>query len=249
MHVCKNCGHNFEKNYCNACGQKIAHRLDVGHVWHEVFHVFTHTDKGILAFIPKIVMKPGIVALDYVEGRRKLHFNIFQYLVLVVGLVTFLMSKTDYMDSVFQSMRGDSVGNGRAAMFAKKANEFTQRYFNFISFAFIPVYAFFTWLFFKKRGYNYAEAVVLQTCLQGQSNTLTLFVFLPVIYLLPGNLHGTISIFSSLIMLIGQALGYRHFFKVTWLKAVIASLIVYAGFTIVMVIVTALAGLSFALST
>jgi len=41
QHSCKNCENLFEGRFCNVCGQKTAHRLDVSHIWHEVIHLFT----------------------------------------------------------------------------------------------------------------------------------------------------------------------------------------------------------------
>lgn len=240
VHTCKNCGQDFEKQYCNACGQKAAHRLDVKHVLHEVFHVFTHTDKGILSFIPKILIQPGIVALDYVEGKRRRYFNIFQYLVIVVGLVTFLVNKTNYMESMSRSMGG---ADASAALndFVKQMNGYIQRYFNLISFAFIPALSFFAWLFFKRKGYNYAEVSVLQTCLQAQSNTLSLFIFLPLLFLTPNSLHGVINLTSTVVVLVVHALGYRQFFKISWVRSVLASFLIYICFTILTAILVFLA--------
>ena len=91
--VCKNCGHYFSGLYCNQCGQKVAHRLDVKHVVHEAVHVFTHADKGIFPLIPAVLFRPGLVALDYVQGRRKRYFSIFQYLLIIVGVATYIVTK------------------------------------------------------------------------------------------------------------------------------------------------------------
>ena len=103
LYNCKNCGNQFEVNFCNVCGQKPAHRLDVKHVLHETIHVFTHADKGIFAFIPNILTRPGIMALEYVQGKRKKYFNPFQYLLLIVGVVVFLVVKSNMMENMLDS--------------------------------------------------------------------------------------------------------------------------------------------------
>ena len=44
---CLNCDDLLEpgKRFCTQCGQKAsAHRITMGHFFHEVFHAFTHTD-------------------------------------------------------------------------------------------------------------------------------------------------------------------------------------------------------------
>src|SRR5688500_2336016 len=146
--------------YCNACGQKIAHRLDFHHILHETVHVFTHTDKGIFSLIPAVLFRPGIVALDYVEGKRKRYFSIFQYLIIVVGITTFLMAKTQMMELMAETF-GDAEESARMKAVLAKVMAIMREYLNLLMFALIPVYAFFSWLFFKKKGYNYAENIVL----------------------------------------------------------------------------------------
>ena len=141
---CRNCNNEFEGIYCNVCGQKRAHRLDTKHVIHEILHVFTHTDKGILSFIPIIMFRPGFFALDYVEGRRKRYFNVFQYLVIIVGIITFLMTKTHYMENIAITFDPSS---GKASVIVRSVQEklvnAIQRYLNLFLFALIPVFTFF----------------------------------------------------------------------------------------------------------
>lgn len=76
MIECKNCGTAFEGKFCPNCSQKAAtHRLTLGHFIHETTHALTHTDKGILLLIKELFVRPGIVAREYVEGKRKKYFN------------------------------------------------------------------------------------------------------------------------------------------------------------------------------
>ncbi len=82
---CLNCNTVYVGSYCHQCGQKAVHRYTVGHVLHEIVHVFTHADKGIFSFAWQLITRPGKVALDLVEGRRKRYFNLFQYLLIIVA--------------------------------------------------------------------------------------------------------------------------------------------------------------------
>lgn len=171
IHICKNCHNQYIGSYCNVCGQKTTHRLDIKHILHEAVHVFTHTDKGIFSLIPKILFQSGKVALDYVSGKTKRHFNIFQYLLIVVGIVTLIISKTRFMEATLETMNTLSGAPISAKMSAtqKEIIGFFQKYINLVLFAFIPVFALFSWLFFKSKRYNYAENVVLQVAIQGSN--------------------------------------------------------------------------------
>ena len=76
IHTCKNCNNEFNENFCNKCGQKEAHRITMSHVMHDVVHVLLHADKGIFPFMARVMVQPGIIAKEYLEGKRKF-FNPF----------------------------------------------------------------------------------------------------------------------------------------------------------------------------
>lgn len=240
-HICKNCGHSFIGNHCNHCGQKLAHRLDSKHIAHELVHVFTHTDKGIFSFIPMILLRPGTLALEYVEGRRKRYFNMFQYLILVVGIITFIMSKTNYMENVMETMNTDAVkASARVAAVQAKVSGAVNQYFNLVLFGLIPVFSFFCWLFFKKKGYNYAENFVLQAAIQAQTTTISIFL-LPISLLLGKQLQGIMMVFSLLILIVCHTVANRQFFKVSTVQAFFKGLLVYTCTSLVQVMVVAIA--------
>ena len=97
LHTCTNCDNQCSGSSCNICGQKETHRYTVAQVLHELVHGFTHADKGIFSFAWNIVRRPGTVALDLVEGRRQRYFKLFQYLISILGITTFLLRKTKFV--------------------------------------------------------------------------------------------------------------------------------------------------------
>ena len=83
--TCLNCGTllTADDNFCPHCGQKSRiHRLTLVHIFHEFFHSFTHADKGFLGITADLAAKPGIVAREYIRGKRKKYFNPFTYYLL-----------------------------------------------------------------------------------------------------------------------------------------------------------------------
>ena len=78
MTNCLNCNHPLTEgqHFCANCGQKAAlKRLNLHDIWHDVVHYFTHADKGIFQLLKQLVTKTGIVAKEYVEGKRKKYFQ------------------------------------------------------------------------------------------------------------------------------------------------------------------------------
>ncbi|MBC7904676.1 MAG: DUF3667 domain-containing protein [Gemmatimonadaceae bacterium] len=228
QYICKNCGNEFSGTFCNNCGQKPAHRLDAKHIAHEVAHVFTHADRGIFAFIPKIITQPGVVALDYVEGKRKKHFNIFQYLIIIVGVVVFIVSKTHFLENTIKDYNAGEASQ-RMSMVQQGITRLMQKYFNVILFAFIPVYALVSLLLFRKKGYNFAETVVLHCCIQAQQNTISL-VTLTLVYFIGTSSVFYLMFFPLMVAVFCTGLAFRQFFKVSWLQAVVKAI---ASFLIV----------------
>ena len=74
--LCLNCNFAVEGKFCANCGQKTStKRLNFGTVTHDFIHVLTHADKGVFSFAKEIAYKPGIIAKDYISGKRKKYFN------------------------------------------------------------------------------------------------------------------------------------------------------------------------------
>jgi len=242
QHSCKNCENLFEGRFCNVCGQKTAHRLDVSHIWHEVIHLFTHADKGIFAFIPKIITQPGIIALDYVEGKRKKYFNPLQYLVIIIGIVTFLIARSHFIEQVMSTITTMNSTNVPASAVKQqlKIAQFFQRYFNIIMFLLIPILSFFSWLFFRKKKFNYAEHILLQVTLQAQSNTILLFTFYPLLFIF--GLHAPKILFALPLttLMICMMITYSQFLKIPWWIALLKGLLIFICTNICQLIISAI---------
>jgi hypothetical protein len=89
---CLNCGAtpSVGDKFCGACGQRtnIAPRLTMREIGHDLVHAITHADHSIFALIRALLTRPGYVARDYIEGKRKRHFGPFAFLVIAVSLAS-----------------------------------------------------------------------------------------------------------------------------------------------------------------
>jgi hypothetical protein len=236
-HTCHNCGNGFTELYCNQCGQKQAHRITMPHVAHDILHVFVHADKGILTFIPKLILTPGIVAKDFIEGKRKI-FNPFQYLLLAIGVVVFLLNHSTFYEYLHQS---NSERVSKLPLYIRVAmdsfNHFVQKYANLISFLSLPLFAFSSWLIFKAKGHNYAEHFTVQVFAQSMITTLNAILLLGIIAFSSVDLMKTyLMIVLSIVCF---TILYRQLYNLSLLKAFGKSLLVFGiGYLVQIIIIT-----------
>ncbi|MFY7839468.1 MAG: hypothetical protein ACOVP7_04285 [Lacibacter sp.] len=245
MHqTCLNCNTKYNGHFCNNCGQKETHRYTVGHVFHELVHVFTHADKGIFSFAWNIIKKPGIVALDLVEGRRKRYFNLFQYLIIIVGVTTFLVSQTHLIEKTLITMnKGNSAMQGSELVKLQQSiAAFLQKYNNIFQLILIPLFAFFSWLYIGRgRKRNYAENIVLHAASSAQSNTFAIATTLLMLISKTDTHFILLSFLSLLVILYTFTVSYKQFYKLSWIKSFLLGLAVLACSYIIQSILTAIA--------
>src|ERR1044071_2847196 len=105
MIECKNCTTSFEGKFCPNCSQKAdTHRLTLGQFAHETTHAVTHTDKGILLLIKAMFTRPGYVARDYMEGKRKRYFNPITFILIMMAVQVFASNQTNFFGKFTQQM-------------------------------------------------------------------------------------------------------------------------------------------------
>ncbi|HEV7348948.1 DUF3667 domain-containing protein [Telluribacter sp.] len=168
--TCPNCGGDLqpEFKYCAGCGQSAqVHRLDLHHIMHDMMHAVLHADKGIIHLTKAMLLAPGIVAREYVGGKRKKYFNPFSYLVITVAISAFLTAYFHLMQADVQSP------NPVSAM--------VTRHINLIFFVAVPISSFFTWLLFKRSGYNFAENLTFHAFLGGLRIVFFVLIFTPMV--------------------------------------------------------------------
>lgn len=149
IQVCKSCGFSGIENYCRRCGLPFqAKRITVSGLLHDIFHLFTHLDKGFGYTIKMLIKQPGRMQREYIEGDRAKHqkpFSMFLICATVLALIRYWIFKIliKYYDT----------GSISEANFH---HEYTIIFFLVL----LPLHALLIYLLFYKSGYNYAETVV-----------------------------------------------------------------------------------------
>lgn len=91
---CANCGRaidGVEQKFCPACGQPTpTHRIDWRFMRHELEHTVLQMDRGILYSLKELMLRPGRLMRDYLEGRRARQAKPFPLLMVTAAVVVFL---------------------------------------------------------------------------------------------------------------------------------------------------------------
>src|SRR5215210_6216587 len=93
IHKCKSCGYSGYGNYCSHCGQPYeTRRITLRGLLHDVFHFFTHLDKGFAYTLKQLIIAPGKMQRDYIEGDRARHqkpFSMFFICATITALLRY----------------------------------------------------------------------------------------------------------------------------------------------------------------
>ena len=93
---CFNCGHPFfgGEKFCPECGQENKDpKLTFGSFLHQIFNGFISWDSRFWTTIIPLLIKPGKVSKEYIEGKRQRYANPFRF-YLTISVLFFLLIGT-----------------------------------------------------------------------------------------------------------------------------------------------------------
>jgi hypothetical protein len=148
---CPYCEPGKTPHYCSACAQPLhPKRLTFKGMLHEMFHFFSHLDKGFPYTLKKLITAPGTMQREYIDGKRSAYqkpFSMYFICASFCALAFYLI--------ITSLMRYYHAGDSEEATFFNK-------YWVILQVCMMPLYAFITWLFFKNERLNYAEILIFQ---------------------------------------------------------------------------------------
>ncbi len=164
---CKHCRTTGTGIYCSACGQTFkTERLSVGSILHEIFHFFTHLDHGFPYTFKRLLLSPGNMQREYIEGSRVKHqkpFSMFFICATIAALTIYWVN--------LLLIRHFDAGDSKEA-------SFFNRYWVVFQVLMLPLFALITYFLFKRSKFNYGEILVFQLYLFA-----FLFIVLSIIHL------------------------------------------------------------------
>lgn len=202
MTTCLNCDNNFEGLFCNFCGQKAATHRFTMHEWlHEIPHSILHVDSGFFLTMKTLFLRPGDAVRDFLQGKRKLLFSPFLYVLVLCGIFV-----------VVNYFFGKEPKNTEITNFTEAVISITDnagQYYKLFVIVFIIPLAIASYFAYFKSGYNFAEHLVLNSFLMGQ------LVIADVILVL---ISATSSdeTYSSIFKSLDPILKYPYWFWVYW---------------------------------
>ena len=220
MEACKNCGAPVAGNFCVNCGQRTAvQRLTLRRILSEFFGNLFSLDSHFNQTLAKLVTNPGDVVRSYISGATARYYHPGRFAILIITLTTLaILTLTNNFGY------GDLVVDQKNAEVNELMMNIMKRYFNIFSFLFIPMSALFSFLFFFRKKWNFAEHLVLNAYLHS-------FLFLittPLVLLSSVGINVVQSTGLAMLVSVGYSM---YFLKDTFTlgngEAVIKGLLIY----------------------
>ncbi len=216
--ICINCDRRVAEpaqKYCPGCGQPTpVHRIDWHFLGHELEHSVLHMDRGILYSLKLLMLQPGRLLRDYIEGRRGNQVKPL-LLITMMSAAVVLLNKLVSGGSLMDGGASQAVATNQAVpaqlqqfMLASAAvGEWVSGHFAAFTLMLLPIEALVFWFVFRRFSrLNYPEWLVVTTLLTVQTF---------VIWLLLIPLHRWLPFVQSLAGLMGMiyaAASLMHFF-------------------------------------
>lgn len=208
---CKNCSGALVpgQKFCPYCGQKTGiPRMTTRNLLKDFLQTILHAEKGIVNLLKGLLLQPGKVVTEYVEGRRKKYFNPFSFLALCIAFMVLINSwLKPYQElpvpnqAVMERMPDEKTKKLYLLTVKRSADAqgFFNRNMNFGTLITVPFYAVFLWLFFKRRGRNIAEIAVAYILLTAFIDVLFSIIASPWLALTRGSIKHDYIYWAGLI--------------------------------------------------
>lgn len=181
MHICTNCGFEYEGKFCPECGiKKNDGRIYFKDQLHDALYYVFSLSSPLTTTFKELLINPGRVGHEYIQGKRKKYYTPIKYFILCTAIYFILIKITGI----------DPASKGTSEVIRKNSSYFI--------FVLVPIFALFSKLFFYKQRYHYAEYLAYSFFVCGHFMLLNSLA-IPLIYLFPGIQIGNNLFFGYLI--------------------------------------------------
>ena len=104
--ICATCGRHVEENFCAHCGEKRhdGHDFSLRHVLAEAAEAFFHVDSKVFLTLRILVTRPGQLAVEFFQGRRKPYMSPLQTF-FVCNLLLFVLQPLTGLEILAPGLR------------------------------------------------------------------------------------------------------------------------------------------------
>lgn len=155
-------------------------RLTFANLPFEVAKVFD-LNKGFFYTFLGLFTKPSSIILSFLGHERDRVANPLKYLLIINGIVLFLVLKFNYFDFEAQDLTAESslVDADKIELFNESINKFYLGFWNMWVLGSIMTTGFFSYLFFRRTGFNLVE----QFAINAYTSTQGYVLIIPLILL------------------------------------------------------------------
>jgi uncharacterized OB-fold protein len=218
---CLNCNAALApaQRFCSECGQATeTRRLSVHDIGHALVHVFTHADHSVFSLVRDLVTRPGKVARDYVDGKRKKYFNPFTFAIVVVGVASLALAASRFIDF-------------NRGLPANPVTSFLQSHINLVILLQLPLLAAFGKLLFRRDQLFFAEHLVLAAYASGFRSIFFTLIVIPAWMLFDWHYPTTVAVYLALWLTyfgVASAQFYEGNRWWLWFKGVVVGMLTQA---------------------
>ena len=152
--ICLNCGATVDENFCPRCGQKAGvKKLTWDSFIEEIFHFFTHIEKGFLKTSKQLILRPGKLCKDYFDGKRKSYHKPVGF--LLIWITIYLLVR--YLANEITSF--ETTTRGTLFTFDSSLYEIIRKHRVVIELFISPLMAFIQWIMVARPKLNYVEVL------------------------------------------------------------------------------------------
>ena len=153
---CLNCGAALQGRYCSECGQRYSpHHLGFHDLVHDAVHEFLHLDGKIFRTMKLLVMKPGALTREFLEGRRARYISpIRLYLtwsVIFFALIAIVPGAEETIKVRPSRPANVTMTPEEELRVAREGGSILVHALPQGMFVLMPVFGLLTWAFYRKR--------------------------------------------------------------------------------------------------
>jgi hypothetical protein len=239
---CANCGFPAPLSYCPSCGQKVVTKPpSVLEIFHDFYSQFTKVDSKGIRTILTLVLSPGKLSKDYVEGKRARYLTPLKIFLLIsafyVGLFWAYSNDIRDMNALSEAGRRSYNDLEYAQVFIPKApiEEQRERSYQFFKFVYtnlaamyvvlLPVFAAVLRALYWRGKLLYVEHLVFAAHFQA-------FAFLVMISE-PFLQRVGLTWIPYVISIVYLVFAMKRFYEQSWPKTLLKALLFVLGFAVV----------------
>ena len=229
---CPTCHTHYAGNYCPRCGQSAkVSRFSIKSALLNFIDVWGMGNRGMYHSLRDLILRPGYMIRDYLDGMRMAYFPPFKMLFILttfslivnygfnIKRTTYDEHRQDALIHVDQTAANDKESKEIGHKAFRLINNFQQKYPNMASLLTVVLMSVFLFPFFRRMktrtDLRYTELLVAMIY---SANMMTLYEIVIMFFCLPSSLYILVP-HTMLLLPLKQMSGY------SWLKTIVRTIL------------------------